>query len=123
MTDQTLYDLSCRAAGELLERLERGDLAGIEGRLGAVRHYLHLAAAAPGVRLRGDALYHREQWELLDAVVERLAASVAVLQHRICAEADGLQTSRDLLRHLVRNATPARKSPAAGCTSPAAPTA
>jgi hypothetical protein len=103
MTEERLYRLSCRAARELLAGLDRGDRDGVRHKLGVIRHYLTLAEITPADKLRGDALYRREQLELLGAVTEGLGGN------------GGFDTNRDLLRHLVSRPTPEPRFRAAGC--------
>lgn len=115
MTEEKLYQLACRAARELLGGLDRGDLAGVQERLDAVRHYLTLVEAAPPAGLRGEALYRREQMDLLAGVIERLVGTLDVLRARFTSEMDILGANRTLLEHLVSQSTPGRRSPIAGC--------
>ena len=105
MTEERLYQLSCRAARDLLDGLDHGDFAGVHERLDAVRHSLTLVEAVPPDGLRGEALYRREQMDLLAGVIERLAGKMEVLG-----------ANRALLEHLVSQSTPGRRSPIAGCT-------
>jgi hypothetical protein len=114
MTEEKLYQLACRAARELLGGLDRGDIAGVQERLDAVRHYLTLVEAAPA-GLRGEALYRREQMDLLAGVIDRLAATLDVLRARFTSEMDILGANRTLLEHLVSRSTPGRRFPIAGC--------
>ncbi len=101
MTEERLYQLSCRAARDLLEGLDRGDLAGVQERLDAIRHYLTLVESAPPLGLRGEALYRREQMDLLAGVIERLAGGLNALRARFTGEMDVLGANRTLLEHLV----------------------
>jgi hypothetical protein len=106
MTEERLYHLSCRTARELLAELDRGDSRSVHQKLGALRHYLTLAEITPAEKLRGDALYRREQLELLAAVTERLGAP---------GELETAGANRNLLRHLVSQSTPGPRFRAAGC--------
>jgi hypothetical protein len=106
MTEQRLYRLSCRAARELLDGLDRGDCEGVRRKLGVLRHYLTLAEITPAASLRGDALYRREQLELLGAVTEGMNGAV---------ELDTTGANRLLLQHLVSRSIPEPRFRAAGC--------
>jgi len=105
MTEERLYQLSCRAARDLLSGLDRGDLAGVHETLEAVRHYLTLVEAVSPASLRGEALYRREQMDLLAGVIERLTGALSVLRARFTGEMDVLGANRTLLEHLVSQAT------------------
>ncbi len=102
MTEQRLYQLSCRAARDLLGGLDRGDWAGVHEKLDAVRHYLALVEASPPAGLRGEALYRREQMDLLAGVIERLGGALNLLRTRFTGALDVLGANRTLLEHLVR---------------------
>ena|SRR5437867_2471166 len=121
MTEGKLYELSCRAARELLDGLERGNFEGIDDKLGAIRRYVDLAESAPAESLRGEALHHREQMELLAGIAEHLAGAVTAIREKIATEMDRVGANQSLLRHLVSVATPALRSQAAGYISPASP--
>ena len=115
MTQERLFQLSCRAARDLLAGLDRGDLDGVSEKLGAIRHYLALAGTAPAARLQGEALYQREQMELLAGVTDGLAQSMGDLRAKLTGEIEELRNHRLLLRHVVMQTTPAARSRAAGC--------
>jgi len=89
--------------------LERGNVAAVDEKAAAVRHYLALAETLPAESLRGGALYRREQMELLAGIAEHLAGSI--------------DANLNLLRHLVSLSIPAAQSRANGYTSQAAPIA
>ena len=116
MTEEKLYQLSCRAARELLGGLDRGDMDGVHQRLDAVRHYLTLVETTPAPGLRGEALYRREQMDLLAGVMERLAGSLATIRTRFAGELDAIGANRTLLEHLVSQSTPGRRSLVSDCT-------
>ncbi len=115
MTEERLFRLSCRAARDVLAGLERGDLERASEKLGAMRHYLALAETIPAARLQGEALYRREQMDLLAGVAEGLAHSMGDLQAKLAAEIGAFRNHRQLLRHAVMQTTPAARSRAAGC--------
>ena len=102
MTEGKLYQLSCRAARDLLRGLERSDVHGVRKGLGALRHYLTLAETIPAAAMRGDALYRREQLEALAGISERLSGSAG--------ELDAIGANHALLKHLVSRAADSRPS-------------
>ena len=104
MNQRQLHRLSRRAACDLLEGLERGDLGRIERKIGNIRHYLRLAETVPAESLRGEALYHQEQLELLEAITAGVAGALSGIQEKIGAEMEGLEANKALLRHFVRAA-------------------
>lgn len=126
MTQEVLYRLSCRAARELLDGLERGSFEQVQEKLAAIRHYLDLAEGAPAETLHGSSLYHREQMELLAGITEHLTSALNGIQDKIKGELDGMAANKNLLRHLVRTETgvlPLPRSPGGGYTWRGAPSA
>ena len=101
MTQEKLYQLSRRAAQQLLEVLERGDVQQIEDKLAALRHYIELAEMIPADNLRGDALHHREQIEVLAGITEHLGRALDGIRRRVTEEIERLGPNRALLRHLI----------------------
>ena len=143
MDQEKLHRMSCRAARELLEDLECGNVEQMKENLDRISHYLSLAETVPTESLQGAALRHREQMELLGGISESLSAMLGRIREKAADELQGLRVNRTLLRHLVeseaawpgRLTTPATAGPrmgpglpepprfaAAGCTSPAYPT-
>ncbi len=131
MQQQQLFELSCRAAQELLEDLERGNLDQLEANLARIRHYAALAEAAPVDSLRGEGLERREQLEALGGIVDRVGGSLRGISRQLAAELESLGASHNLLEHIVsggrqtapgphRRPTPIVQFRAAGCTSPGA---
>jgi len=101
MTQNRLYQLSCRAARDLLQGLERGNLQQIEQELTSIRRYLALAEAHSAESLRGVELHQREQLELLGGITENLDGALLSAREKIAGELECLRASKDLLRHLV----------------------
>ncbi len=90
MDQARLFQLSRRAAQDLLEGLEDGWPERVAVQTAAIRQCMALAERAPADGLRGEALYQREQMEVLAGLAERLESGP-----------DRLGVSRRLLRHLV----------------------
>jgi hypothetical protein len=122
MTEQRLYRLARQAARDLLQGLNYGDAAGVDRKLDAIRRYLALVETVPASDLAGEALHRREQLEALAGVTERLTAALRGLREQLAAETETLRSDRRLLEHLLTQPVPGRRSRAAGCISPAAPT-
>ena len=101
MQQQQLFDLSRRAAQELLEDLERGNLDRLEPNLARIRHYVALAEKAPVESLRGEALERREQLEALGGIMDHVGVSLRGISRQLAAELESLGASRNLLAHLV----------------------
>jgi hypothetical protein len=123
MDHETLYHLSCSAARDLLDRLERGKFDQVGEKAAVIRHYLVLAERAPAGALRGRAYYRREQLEAIAGLAETLASAAAALRVKLAGEVQGLHAKRSLLQHLISGPIPSLQSQAAGCISPAAPSA
>lgn len=105
--------MSWRAARELLAGLERGDFEQIEERLGRIRHYIDLAETVPAESLRGPALHHREQIELLAGITDNLCRALDGIREKVSKELQQVGADRNLLRHLVASGLAAESGAAA----------
>lgn len=108
MNQDQLYRLSCQAARDLLEDLDGGNVARMKQHLTAIRHYMDLAEILPVEKLRGEALYRREQMEVLAGVAEHLsgalehaASALERARESLAARFESLSVYRDLLRHVA----------------------
>ena len=90
MTQQRLYELSCREARHLLAALDGGSLRQAQHNLSRIQHYVSLAETAPAGSLNGPALHRREQLELLGGIAENLNRTLDGMRREIAAALPGL---------------------------------
>lgn len=96
-----MYDCCCKMAYELLEVLEKRDLALIESRLRPLRETLAVRHCLTDGVLHADAVVWLEHLDLLEGITESVEASVAAIRESSQPHLLLMQTAETLLRHLV----------------------
>lgn len=101
MSSETMYHCCCQMAYELLESLERRDLALIETRLRPLRETLAVRHCLTDVTVDSDALLWVEQLDLLEGIAESVEAAVEAIRRSSQPHLLRMQTAETLLRQLM----------------------
>lgn len=101
MNQEKLFQVSWRAARDVLRDLERGNFEHIEQKLHVIRRCIDLAQLVPFDSLHGSALFQREQMEVLSAVTDQLAGALPGIRRKTSRGLESLGANRSLLSHFV----------------------
>ena len=101
MSSEQMDSCCWQMAYDLLQDLEKGDLALINQRLQPLRQTLAARHGSTGAAFHAAGSLRLEQFDLLEGIAENLDASVEAIRRSSRPHLRRIQTAESLLRHLV----------------------